>query len=57
MEDRELLDLIPLFEKLSKVDSVYAVLKSKDLQQGNNCSLMKTNSAATTSTTQTAAVT
>ena len=30
MDDRELLDLIPLLEKLSKVDSVYAVLKNKD---------------------------
>ena len=29
MDDRELLDLIPLLEKLSKVDSVYAVLKNK----------------------------
>jgi len=28
MNDRELLDLIPFLEQLSKVDSVYAVLQS-----------------------------
>lgn len=31
MSDTELLDLIPFFERLSKVDSVYTVLKQ---QQG-----------------------
>ena len=50
MEDRELLELIPLLEKLSKVDSVYSVLKNKDGQvvpgglgskQGNNSSLKR----------------
>jgi len=30
MDDRELLDLIPLLEKLSSVDSVYSLLKNKD---------------------------
>jgi len=30
MEDRELLELIPLLEKLSKIDSVYTVLKNKE---------------------------
>ena len=33
MNDRELLDLIPFFERLSKADNVYALLKS--LQGGN----------------------
>ena len=28
MNDRELLDLIPFFERLSKADNVYALLKS-----------------------------
>ena len=28
MDDRELLDLIPFFERLSKADNVYALLKS-----------------------------
>ena len=28
MNDRELLDLIPFFERISKADSVYALLKS-----------------------------
>ena len=49
MDDRELLELIPLLEKLSKVDSVYAVLKNKEGQvvpgvigkQGNNSSLKR----------------
>lgn len=49
MDDRELLDMIPLLEKLSKVDSVYAVLKNKELVQqqlhpGNN-SLKRSSSA------------
>lgn len=29
MSDTELLDLIPFFERLSKVDDVYAVLKQQ----------------------------
>merc|ERR1711981_170588 len=66
MDDRELLDLIPLLEKLSKVDSVYAVLKNKEQvqqlqQQGNNSSLKKSNSSSRSShqgtTTTAAAVT
>ena len=28
MNDRELLDLIPFFERVSKADNVYALLKS-----------------------------
>jgi len=66
MDDRELLDLIPLLEKLSQVDSVYAVLKNKEQvqqlqQQGNNSSLKKSNSSSRSShqgtTTTAAAVT
>jgi len=65
MEDRELLDLIPLLEKLSQVDSVYAVLKNKEQvqqlqQQGNNSSLKKSNSSSRSShqgTSATAGVT
>lgn len=30
MTDSELLDLIPFFEKLSKVDSVYTVLRNSN---------------------------
>ena len=66
MDDRELLDLIPLLEKLSQVDSVYAVLKNKEqvqqLQnQGQNSSLKKSNSSSNrsshTGTSSAAAVT
>ena len=58
MEDRELLDLIPLLEKLSQVDSVYAVLKNKEqvqqLQnQGQNSSLKKSNSSSNRSSSHT----
>ena len=31
MSDRELMDLIPFFETLSKVDSVYSVLKNANV--------------------------
>ena len=67
MDDRELLDLIPLLEKLSKVDSVYAVLKNKEqvqqhLQQiqsnsGNNQSSLKRSQTSGSSSAATAAVT
>ena len=69
MDDRELLDLIPLLEKLSKVDSVYAVLKNKEqlqqhLQQiqsnsGNNQSSLKRSqtSGSSSAASATAAVT
>jgi len=57
MDDRELLDLIPLLEKLSKVDSVYAVLKNKEHlaqhlqhQQGNNSSLKRSITSGSSST-------
>lgn len=44
--DSELLDLIPLFEKLSKVDSVYSVLCNSNqqiLQSGTPPSLNEVN--------------
>lgn len=62
MDDRELLDLIPLLENLSKVDSVYAVLKNKEqVQQQIQSASALTNSSpkrsSTTGTTTAAAVT
>ena len=67
MDDRELLDLIPLLEKLGKVDSVYSVLKNKEqvqqhLQQiqsnsGNNQSSLKRSQTSGSSSSATAAVT
>lgn len=36
ISDTELLELIPLFEKLSKVDSVYTILSSKNTNSNSN---------------------
>jgi RNA polymerase II subunit A small phosphatase-like protein len=66
MDDRELLDMIPLLERLSKVDSIYTVLKNKEQvqqqlsqksqQQGNN-SLKRSQSGGSSAASSTAAVT
>lgn len=56
MNDRELLDLIPFLEKLSKVDSVYAVLQSHNkaggvvvTTAGGTTTLVDPNSSSATS--------
>lgn len=48
--DSELLDLIPLFEKLSKVDSVYTILCSNNQNSNSNLITQNTLTSSSTST-------
>lgn len=50
--DTELLDLIPLFEKLSKVDSVYTILCSKNSNSNLITTLTSSSSIVTNSQQQ-----
>ena len=44
MNDRELLDLIPFFENVSKVDSVYRILNDTASKGGGNSGALNGNS-------------
>lgn len=50
MNDNELLDLIPFFEKLSKMDNVYTVLCNSN-RPYNNTSVPQLNGPNSTTTT------
>ena len=44
MNDRELLDLIPFFENISKVNSVYTILNDTTSKGGGNSGTLNGNS-------------
>ena len=46
MSDTELLDLLPFFEGLAKVDNVYSVLKNANTTTNHNSNLSTMNSMA-----------
>ncbi|KAG5682022.1 hypothetical protein PVAND_011414 [Polypedilum vanderplanki] len=50
--DTELLELIPLFEKLSKVDSVYTILSSKNGNSNSNLITTLTSSSSIVTSSQ-----
>lgn len=57
MTDSELLDLIPFFEKLSKMDNVYTVLCNSNHPYNNsNSSIPQLNGPTSTTTTTTTTV-